>query len=273
MDEKHPYCCRVGCGVSIKNAKLISQKFPDSKVYILYRDMRVFGKEEEEYYSDVLKDYHVTTIRYAGDKKPKVVLDKDNPEDASVTVKVFDDILNEELKISADMVVLTINTEGEVSTKILENMLKIPADAGGFFMEAHAKIRPLDFATDGIYLCGAAHYPKNLVDSIAQAEGAASRAAIPIMQETMTGEGAVAEVDEDLCSGCRTCEFVCTYSAIEIRPRFDNPERSVAVVNKALCKGCGACAGACPSGAIDQKGYKSNQIDVMLEALLKGAFA
>jgi heterodisulfide reductase subunit A len=230
--------------------------------------MRVFGKEEEEYYSDVLKDYHVTTIRYDGDKKPKVVLDKDNPEDGSVTVKVFDDILNEELIISADMVVLTINTEGEVSTKILENMLKIPADAGGFFMEAHAKIRPLDFATDGIYLCGAAHYPKNLVDSIAQAEGAASRAAIPIMQETMTGEGAVSKVDEDLCSGCGTCESVCTYSAIEIQPRSDNPERSVAVVNKALCKGCGSCAGACPSGAIDQKGYKNNQIDVMLEALL-----
>ena len=269
MDKKHPYCCRVGCGVSIKNAKLVSEKFPDSKVYLLYRDMRVFGKEEEEYYSNVLKNYHVTTIRYAGDKKPIVVLGKDNPNNGSVTVKVFDDILMEEMEISADLVILTINTEGEVSTELLKNMLKIPADAGGFFMEAHAKIRPLDFATDGIYLCGAAHYPKNLVDSIAQAEGAASRAAIPIMQETMTGEGAVSEVDEDLCSGCGTCVSICTYSAIEIQPRSDNPERSVAIVNKALCKGCGACAGACPSGAIDQKGYKSNQIDVMLEALLK----
>ncbi len=269
MDEKRPYCCRVGCGVSIKNAKLVSQKFPDSKVYILYRDVRVFGKEEEEYYSNVLKNHHVTTIRYAADKKPKVILNKDNPTEGSVTVKVFDDILNEEIEISADLVVLTVNTEGEVSTKSLENMLKIPADAGGFFMEAHAKIRPLDFATDGIYLCGAAHYPKNLVDSIAQAEGAASRAAIPIMQEKMTGEGAVSQVDENLCSGCGTCESVCAYSAIEIRPRTDNPELSVAVVNRALCKGCGACAGACPSGAIDQKGYKSDQIGVMLEALLK----
>jgi len=269
MDEKRPYCCRVGCGVSLKNAKLVSEKFPDSKIYILYRDMRVFGKEEEEYYSDVLKNYHVTTIRYAGAKKPKVVLDKDDQKNGSVTVKVYDDILNEEMEIPADLLVLTINTEGAASTETLKNMLKIPADDGGFFMEAHAKIRPLDFATDGIYLCGAAHYPKNLVDSIAQAEGAASRAAIPIMQGKMTGEGAVAKVDEDLCSGCGTCESVCTFSAIEIQPRSDNPERSVAVVNKALCKGCGSCAGACPSGAIDQKGYKSNQIDVMLEALLK----
>ena len=269
MDEKRPYCCRIGCGVSLKNAKLVSEKFPDSKIYILYRDMRVFGKEEEEYYSDVLKNYHVTTIRYAGDKKPKVVLDKDDPKDGSVTVKVYDDILNEEMEIPADLLVLTINTEGAASTETLKNMLKIPADAGGFFMEAHAKIRPLDFATDGIYLCGAAHYPKNLVDSIAQAEGAASRAAIPIMQGRMTGEGAVAKVDEDLCSGCGTCESVCTFSAIEIQPRSDGSGRSVAVVNKALCKGCGACAAACPSDAIDQKGYKSNQIDVMLEALLK----
>ena len=173
------------------------------------------------------------------------------------------------MEIPADLLVLTINIEGAASTETLKNMLKIPADDGGFFMEAHAKIRPLDFATDGIYLCGAAHYPKNLVDSSAQAEGAASRAAIPIMQKTMTGEGAVSEVDEDLCSGCGTCESVCTYSAIEIHPRSDNTERSVAVVNKALCKGCGACAGACPSGAIDQKGYKSNQIELMLEVLLK----
>jgi len=269
MDEKRPYCCRVGCGVSIKNAKLVGEKFPDSKIYILYRDMRVFGKEEEEYYSNVLKNHHVTTVRYAADKKPTIVLDKKNPKDGSVIVNVFDDILNEEMKIPADLVVLTINTEGEISTETLKNMLKIPADEGGFFMEAHAKIRPLDFATDGIYLCGAAHYPKNLVDSIAQAEGAASRAAIPIMQETMTGEGAVSQVNEDLCSGCGTCEYVCTYSAIEIKPRPDNPKRSIAVVNKALCKGCGSCAGACPSGAIEQKGFKSKQIQVMLHVLLE----
>ena len=147
-------------------------------------------------------------------------------------------------------------------------MLKIPADSGGFFLEAHAKIRPLDFATDGIYVCGAAHYPKNLVDSIAQAEGAASRAAIPIMVEKMTGEGQVAEVNEDLCSGCKTCESLCAYSAIEIKPRKDNPDHLVATINRALCKGCGACAGACPSGAIEQKGFKTKQIRVMINTLL-----
>jgi heterodisulfide reductase subunit A len=269
MDEKRPYCCRIGCGVAIKNAKVISEKFPGSKVYLLYRDMRMFGKEEEEYYSNVIKNHHVTVIRYPGEKKPKVILDKKDPKNGSMKIKVYDDILEDELTLPADLVVLTVNTEGEVLTESLKNMLKIPADSAGFFLEAHAKIRPLDFATDGIYLCGAAHYPKNLVDSIAQAEGAASRAAIPIMQEKMKGEGQVAEVNEELCSGCKTCEQLCAYSAIEIKPRQNDPEHFVATVNKALCKGCGSCAGACPAGAIEQKGFRSKQIQVMLEALLE----
>jgi heterodisulfide reductase subunit A len=268
MDKERPYCCRIGCGVSIKNAKLISEKYPGTKIWLLYRDMRVFGKEEEEYYADVLKNHHVTVVRYPGEKKPQVILDKKDPTNGPMSVKVYDDILGEELVLPADLVVLTVNTEGEVLTEALKNMLKIPADAAGFFLEAHAKIRPLDFATDGIYVCGAAHYPKNLVDSIAQAEGAASRAAIPIMQEKMKGEGQVAEVNEELCSGCQTCEGICPYSAIEIKPRLDNPEHLVASVNRALCKGCGSCASACPSGAIEQKGFKNKQIRVMVDALL-----
>jgi len=268
MDKERPYCCRIGCGVSIKNAKLLSEKYPGVKIWLLYRDMRVFGKEEEEYYSDVIKNHHVTVVRYPGDKKPQVILDKKDPKNGAMKVKVYDDILGEEMTLDSDLVVLTVNTEGEVLTETLKNMLKIPADSGGFFLEAHAKIRPLDFATDGIYVCGAAHYPKNLVDSIAQAEGAASRAAIPIMIEKMTGEGQVAEVNEDLCSGCKTCESLCAYSAIEVKPRKDNPDHLVATINRALCKGCGACAGACPSGAIEQKGFKTKQIRVMLSALL-----
>jgi len=267
MDEERPYCCRVGCGVSIKNAKLISQKYPRSKIYMLYRDMRVFGKEEEEYYADVLEKYHITMIRYPGDKKPKVTLDKKNPKEGFVTVKVYDDILNEEMTISADLVVLTVNTEGGGMTEKLKNMLKVPVDAAGFFIESHAKIKPLDFSTSGIYMCGAAHYPKNLVDSIAQAEGAASRAAIPIAQEKMKGEGIVSEVNEDLCRGCGLCEAACAYSAIEMKPHPKDSTRLVAEVNRALCKGCGSCSAACLSSAIEQKGYKSDQINVMIAAL------
>jgi heterodisulfide reductase subunit A len=267
MEKDRPYCCRIGCGVSIKNAKLISQKYPKSKIYILYRDLRVFGKEEEEYYANVLKKYHVTMIRYPGDKKPEVMLNKNDPKTGSVSVKVYDDILNEEMEIDTDLLVLTINTEGEFATEKLKNMLKVPVDSAGFFIETHAKIKPLDFSTSGIYMCGAAHYPKNLVDSIAQAEGAASRAAIPIAQERMKGEGIVSEVNEDLCRGCGLCEEACAYSAIEMKPHPKDPSRMLAEVNRALCKGCGSCAAACLSSAIEQKGYKSNQINVMIAAL------
>ena len=268
MDEKRPYCCRVGCGVSIKNAKLIAQKYPKSKIYLLYRDMRVFGKEEEEYYADVLKKYHVTTIRYPGDKKPEVILDKKNPKEGSLAIKVYDDLLNEEMTLPADLLVLTVNTEGGAETEKLKNMLKVPVDAAGFFIETHAKIKPLDFSTSGVYMCGAAHYPKNLVDAIAQAEGAASRAAIPIAQERMKGEGIVSHVIEDKCRGCGTCELACAYSAIDLVPHSRDSARLVAKVNRALCKGCGSCAAACLNSAIEQKGYDSKQINVMIAALL-----
>jgi len=173
------------------------------------------------------------------------------------------------MTIQADLVVLTVNTEGEVMTEKLKNMLKVPVDAAGFFIETHAKIKPLDFSTSGVYMCGAAHYPKNMVDSIAQAEGAASRAAIPIAQERMKGEGIVSEVNEDLCRGCGMCESACAYSAIELKPHHRDPTRLVAEVNRALCKGCGSCAAACLNSAIEQKGYKSKQINLMIAALLE----
>jgi heterodisulfide reductase subunit A len=267
MDDKRPYCCRIGCGVSIKNAKLISQKFPKSKIYILYRDMRVFGKEEEEYFSNVLENQHITMIRYPGDRKPEIILEKNKQNKDSINVKVFDDILNEEMIIPSDLVVLTVNTEGGAMTHNLKNMLKVPVDSAGFFIETHAKIKPLDFSTSGIYMCGAAHYPKNLVDAIAQAEGAASRAAIPIAQEKMKGEGIVSEVNETLCRGCGLCEEACAYSAIQMKTDEKDPNRVIAEVNRALCKGCGSCAAACLSSAIEQKGYNSKQINVMIAAL------
>jgi len=229
--------------------------------------MRVFGKEEEEYYADVLKKHHVTMIRYPGDKKPEVILDKKDPKKGSISLMVYDDILNEEMILPADLLVLTLNTEGGAETEKLKNMLKVPVDSAGFFIETHAKIKPLDFSTSGVYMCGAAHYPKNLVDSIAQAEGAASRAAIPIAQERMKGEGIVSEVYEDLCRGCGLCESACAYSAIEMKPNPKDPSRLIAEVNRALCKGCGSCAAACLSSAIEQKGYKSKQINVMIAAL------
>lgn len=253
MTPERPWCCRIGCGNSIKNAKLVKELNPKANVWVLYKDMRTFGKQEEEYYRDT-QSRGVVYIRYSRD--PEISLDKDR-----VRVKVYDEIMGEEIELGGDMVVLQCQLVGDESVEELKRMLKVAADEGGFYQEAHVKLRPLDFPTDGIYVCGSAHYPKNLSDTISQAEGAASRAAIPMMLGSATGEGIVAEVNEDLCSGCRICIPVCPYSAIE----FDEANK-VARVNRVLCKGCGACSAACPSGAMQQLGYTDEQLSKMIKA-------
>ena len=256
MDEERPYCCRIGCGVSIKNAKLIKEKWPNADVYILYRDIRVFGKDEEEYFADVIENHHVKIIRYSLEEQPEIT----TGEDGKVMVKVRDQVYGEDIEIPADLLVLTAQTAGSPDVEKLMEMFKIPAGPGDFFIEAHAKIRPLDFATDGVYFCGSAHFPKNLADTIAQAEGAASRAAIPIMKGSLTLEGITASVDENLCVGCGLCVAACPFSAIEL-----DEETGKAKVNAALCKGCGLCAGTCRSGSIQQKGFNDRQILMMIK--------
>ena len=253
MDGERPYCCRIGCGVSIKNAKMLRERFPKSTISILYRDIRVFGKDEEEYFAEVVEKHRIRIIRYSGSEKPEVTVDGKG----RVTVSVRDMVYGNRHEISADLLVLTAQTEGGKDTPRLMELFKVPSGAGGFFMEAHAKIRPLDFATDGVYICGSAHFPKNLPDTIAQAEGAASRAAIPILRGRLVLEGITAEVTEDLCIGCGLCVESCPYSAIEL-------ENMKAVVNPVLCKGCGLCSATCRSGAIQQKGFNDNQIVNMI---------
>jgi heterodisulfide reductase subunit A2 len=254
MDEERPYCCRIGCGVSIKNAKYLKEKYPKSDIYILYRDIRVFGKDEEEYFADVIENQRIKIVRYSEDEKPRVDVD----EDGNVTVSVRDMVYGEDLTIPSDLVVLTAQTEGGPDTQRLMELFKIPSGSGGFFIEAHAKIRPLDFATDGVYFCGSAHFPKNLADTIAQAEGAASRAAIPILKGRLVLEGITAEVDDATCVGCGLCVEACPYGAIEL-------ENMIAVVNDVLCKGCGLCSATCRSGAIQQKGFNDYQIMSMIK--------
>jgi heterodisulfide reductase subunit A len=252
LTEARPWCCRIGCGNSLKNAKFLKERIPSANIWVLYKDVRTFGKEEEEYYLDVQKK-GVIFIRY--EKEPKVSVE------GKIKVEVFDTILNEPIEIEADLLVLTPQLEGDSSVTELKRMLKVSADPGNFYQEAHVKLRPLDFPTDGVYVCGSAHYPKNLTDAISQAEGAASRAAIPMLKGFAKAEGIVASVDEDLCSGCKLCIAVCPYSAIE----FDE-EKKVTRINEVLCKGCGTCSAACPSGALQQKGFTDKQISSMVEA-------
>ncbi len=257
MDAERPYCCRIGCGVSIKNAKLIKEANPKADIFILYRDIRVFGKDEEEYFADVIENKHVKIVRYSEDEPPVV----ERTEDGRAVVRVKDQVYGDELILPADLVVLTAQTEGSPTNTSLMEMFKIPAGPGNFFIEAHAKIRPLDFATDGVYFCGSAHFPKNLADTIAQAEGAASRAAIPILKGSLVLEGITSFVDEDLCVGCGLCVEGCAYSAIEL---VDGKAK----VNEVLCKGCGLCTATCRSGAIQQKGFNDQQILSMIKNAL-----
>jgi len=249
MNEERPYCCRIGCGVSIKNARILKEKYPKADIHILYRDIRVFGKDEEEYFSRVIEDMGVKIVRYSPENMPEVELD----DEGNAVVKIHDQIYGDDLVLPADIVVLTAQTEGSSTTDDLVEMFKVPSGPGKFLIEAHAKIRPLDFATDGVYICGSAHFPKNLADTIAQAEGAASRAAIPIMKGKLVLEGITSIVNEDLCSGCGLCVSACPFSAIDL-------VEGKAKVNEALCKGCGLCTATCRSGAIQQKGFTDHQI-------------
>lgn len=255
--EERPYCCRIGCGNTVKNAKLLKEKTPDAQIFVLYRDVRTFGKEEEEYYEDV-QQKGVKFLRFTEDQEPEVAL-----QNGKITVKVFDQFLQEDIELPADLVVLNAPLEGDDTAEDLKKLLKIPLGDGRYFMEAHAKIRPLDFPTDGVYLCGAAHSPKGIADSLSQAVGAASRAAVPMMKGWVTTEPITSYIDPDICVGCGICIAVCPYSAIE------KDEDGKSRVIEVLCKGCGACGATCPSRAITMRGYTDVQLAQMVETLLE----
>lgn len=246
-EEGRTYCCRYGCGTIIKNAKYLKNLYPDSNVFVLYRDMRVFGKKEEEYYEDV-RSLGVQFVRYSKDKKPEVY-----KENERLIVRVYDQMLDEVIVLETDLVVLTVATEGAEDVERMSKMLKVPIGVGNFFSEAHVKLRPLDFATDGIYLCGSANFPRGINDTISQATGVASRASIPMGRGFAISEGITSVIDVDTCIMCGTCETMCPYNAIRAEDREIN-------VITALCKGCGTCVAACPTGAIDQRHFQNEQI-------------
>jgi heterodisulfide reductase subunit A len=250
------YCSRVCCTQSIKNALRLKEMNPKVNVYILYRDIRTYGFREELYQQ--ARSQGVVFIRYDLNEKPLVTANGSS----GLSIQTRDPILNEHLVLSADMVVLGTAILAPKSNRDLAQMLKIPVNEDGFFLEAHMKLRPVDFATDGIFVCGLAHAPKSLEESIAQAQAAAARASQILCQAAIQTQGQTARVDKNRCAACGICELVCAYKAIEL----DLKERC-AKVNEALCKGCGACAATCRSGALDVKGFTNQQIFEMMEAL------
>ncbi len=247
----NPYCSRVCCMYAIKNARLYKEKHPDADIYIFYMDIRAFGKGYEEFYQSAQEDYGVKFIR----GRPGKI--EEDPKTKNLIVKVEDTLLGKNLDMELDLVVLSVGLEPPADADELQKLLRLSRTADGFFMEAHPKLRPVDTLTGGLFLAGTVQGPKDIPDTVVQGSAAASRAAILMAAGEVEVEPIVASVDSDNCIGCRICERVCDFGAIEIVEKK-------AVINEVLCKGCGGCAGACPTGTMQIRHFEDDQIMAMI---------
>ncbi|MGE4274733.1 MAG: FAD-dependent oxidoreductase [Candidatus Methanomethylophilaceae archaeon] len=253
------YCSRVCCTTALRNAIAIKEADAKANVTIFHKDIRSYGFREELYRK--ASQLGVRFLRFP---------DEGQPEYDGESVKAFDNILGAEVSVPVDCLVLSTGIAPEREQKEeLAKMLKVPISKDGFFFEAHQKLRPVDFATEGVYVAGLAHWPKHIDECIAQASGAASRALTVISKSELVSDGIIASVNEKYCDGCGICEGCCEYGAIEIVEVEPGKLRSV--VNAGLCKACGCCVAACPSGAMEQKGFKNSQIQAEIDAFLDEA--
>jgi heterodisulfide reductase subunit A len=260
-NDEHPYCSRMCCGEAVKNSLKIKEKEPDANVYVLYRDIRTYGLMEEDYRK--AREAGVVFIRYPEENMPKVAKAVSQGKEF-LQVSLFEPTIQENLVIDTDLLVLSTAVIPPKENKSLAKMLKVPVNEDGFFLEAHAKLRPVDFATEGVFVCGMAHSPKSIEESISQAKAAVSRACTILSKDTIEAEGIIATVNPTRCTACELCIQVCAYNAIEIE---ETKRGKTAKVNSALCKGCGACAATCRCSAIDIKGFTDMQMSSVISAL------
>ncbi|MGD8563729.1 MAG: 4Fe-4S binding protein, partial [Desulfarculaceae bacterium] len=253
-EPERPYCSKVCCTHSVETALHFKEENPSCNVVILYRDMRTFG-ERELLYKDA-RSKGVIFMRYDLEQKPQVEAAGDK-----LKIKVQDHVLRREVVIEADLLGLAAAVVSH-KAEDLAQMFKVPMDDDGWFLEAHQKLRPVDFATDGVFMAGLAHYPKPMEEAVAQAQAAVARAVTVLSREEMFLPGTVAWIDQSKCVGCGVCWTVCPYQAI------DQDENGLAVVNEALCKGCGTCAASCRSGAPNLKGFTTQDVMAQIEAVL-----
>jgi heterodisulfide reductase subunit A len=252
------YCSLICCSESIRHALYVKETYPNSNIYVLYRDIRV-GTDEEIYYWKAREN--VNYIRF--NDYPTV-----DPANGKLRVNVKDILTQTDLTIEADKLVLSTPLIPNDTQKLGE-MIKCARDQNGFFLEAHIKLRPVDFATDGIYLAGTCHSPKGIAESISQGRGAAAHALIPLISGEVENEPLVSIVNPALCIACQKCEEVCNFGAIGVN--FDK-KIPVSESNPLLCKGCGDCAAACPAGAITMSHFADEQITPMIQEAVKGDF-
>ncbi len=255
-DDNRPYCSKLCCTASISQALEIKEKDPDANVFILHRDIRTYG-ERETIYKEA-REKGVIFIRYTSDRKPTVEETADGLE-----VKVFDPVLQRDLIIKADLLNLATAIEPSKNESVTA-AYKLPVNAENFIMEAHPKLRPVDCSTDGVFICGMAHYPKPIDESISQAQAAVSRAVNVLSQKSVNVEPIVSNIDQDKCIGCGLCIQSCSFSAIEAEHVEGLGLRAQNI--SALCKGCGVCAVACPQQAIEMKHFNNDQIKAAIKA-------
>jgi heterodisulfide reductase subunit A-like polyferredoxin len=254
--DEYPNCSRVCCQTAVKNALHIKKLNPAAEVYVLYRDIRTYG--ELEYYYREARRQGVHFFRFDRDEPPQVT-----SAENTLNVVFKDQVLQRHLRIDADILTLSAGVRPS-DTEELASILKLPRNEDGYFMEAHVKLRPVDMPTDGVYVCGGAHSPKLISESVAQAMAAASRAAAFLSQPEITLSVVTAKVDQERCAACLVCARVCPYGV----PRINKD--GVSEIDEALCRGCGICAGECPAKVIQLNWYEDDQVMSKVEALLEG---
>ncbi|MCW5206178.1 CoB--CoM heterodisulfide reductase iron-sulfur subunit A family protein [Desulfobulbus sp. F5] len=254
-DEDLTYCSRVCCGQALKNALRLKALQPAMQIIVLYRDMRAYGFMEDDYRK--ARQLGVIFTRYSLDRKPEVSVDS-----GVVTVAYHDALLGETVALNADVLVLSTGIVPEDPSE-LARMLKVPVTAEKFFLEAHVKLQPVDLPVDGTYVCGLAHSPRSMDETIAQAQAAAGRASHPLAKGSVTPAPIVSKIDPEKCIGCAACEAFCPYKAIEIYK--DDKKRKARTIT-ASCKGCGVCAARCPTMAIDMGRFTLDGIMAQIHA-------
>ena len=250
--EAVSYCSRICCMVAIKNALILQQAYPSATIHILHNDIQVYGDEYEESYKKS-REMGIRFIKYSPENCPEVI-----ERNGEIAVKVYHELFGRTLELPSDLVVLSTPLIQHSDAPELSKILKVPLGQDNFFFEAHVKLRPADFATDGMYLCGTANGPKDIPESISQALGAASRALIPLTKGNVRSEAITAVVNTDLCTGCGLCEFVCPCGAAKLTKTREG--KRISQVNEVLCKGCGACGAGCPEKAITMRHFTDEQL-------------
>jgi heterodisulfide reductase subunit A len=253
-NSERAYCSRLCCSMAIKNALSIKKKYPDANIFVLYRDIRTYGFREK-YYKRA-RQAGVVFIRY-DEKKPPVVSDENG-----LLVSLVSPDFPEPIEIEADHVVLSTGIRPSEDNKVLSNMLKVPLNPDGFYVEAHLKLRPVDFASEGIFLCGLAHSPKFMDENISQARAAAARAATVLSKTHLEVGVQVSRVDQSKCISCMTCVHSCPYGA-----PFVNKDHKAEIAS-AKCMGCGICASECPARAIQLNHFEARHFNIMIDELM-----